>query len=243
MKTMVSGQKHPRVLVIDIGGSNVKLMVFGATKKRKFRSGENLTAARMAREVLALTQDWRYDVISIGFPGPVKEDKPSRLPTHLGRGWVGFDFQKRFKKPVKMINDAAMQALGSYQGGRMVFIGLGTGFGSALISSDVIVPLELCTLPYTRGRSIEEHLNKQTLKILGKEKWQRVVSDVVAHLKASLLADYVVIGGGNAKHLQAPLPPGSRLGHNDNAFLGGHRLWNLRPARIAKHRTESWIIV
>ncbi|MEI8341105.1 MAG: ROK family protein [Verrucomicrobiota bacterium] len=240
---MVPRPKHPRVLVIDIGGSNVKFMIFGATKKRKFRSGASLTPARMAKETLALTQDWRYDVVSIGFPSPVKSGKPAQVPMNLGRGWVGYDFQKRFKKPVKIINDAAMQALGSYQGGRMLFLGLGTGFGSALISNDVILPLELCNLPYTKGKSIEDCLGKQTMKTMGKVKWQRIVYDVVAILKDCLLADYVVVGGGNAKHLQAPLPSGVKLGNNENAFLGGHRLWNTRPARIGRLRNESWIIV
>lgn len=243
MKTMFAGQKHPRVLVIDIGGSNVKLMVFGTTRKRKFRSGMNLTPVRMVRETLAMTHDWSYDVVSIGFPGLVKNGKPTRLPKHLGRGWVGFDFQKRFRKPVKIINDAAMQALGCYQGGRMLFVGLGTGFGSALISNDVILPLELCELPYNKGKSIEDYLGKQTMKAIGKEKWKQIVHDVIPLLKASLLADYVVVGGGNAKHLQLPLPEGVKIGHNDNAFLGGHRLWNTRPARIGRLRNEAWIIV
>jgi hypothetical protein len=243
MKIVGSRPKHPRVLVIDIGGSNVKLIVFGTTKKRKFRSGKSLTPARMTRETLAITRDWNYDVVSIGFPAPVKNGRPAQVPAHLGRGWVGYDFQKRFRKPVKIINDAAMQALGSYQGGRMLFIGLGTGFGSALITNDIILPLELCNLPYTRGKSIEDHLGKQTMKTMGKEKWQRTVYDVVGLLKSSMVADYVVVGGGNAKHLQPPLPPGAKLGSNENAFLGGHRLWNTRPARISRLLNQAWIIV
>jgi len=243
MNTPVPRSKHPRVLVIDIGGSNVKFMVFGTTKKRKFRSGKNLTAARMTSEILALTRDWSYDVVSIGFPSPVKNGRPSQVPANLGRGWLGYDFQKRFRKPVKIINDAAMQALGSYHGGRMLFVGLGTGFGSALITNDIILPMELCNLPYTKGRSIEDHVGKTTMKLLGKEKWQRTVYDVVTILKESLVADYVVIGGGNAKHLQPPLPAGATLGSNENAFLGGHRLWNIRPARIGRLLNQAWIIV
>lgn len=242
MKARIAHRKHPKVLVIDIGGSNVKFKVFGATEKRRFKSGPGLTPARMVKETLAMTRDWHFDVVSIGFPGPVTAGKPVGLPQHLGRGWAGFDFQQRFRKPVKIVNDAAMQALGSYQGGRMLFIGLGTGFGSALVTNDIIIPLELCNLPYSKGRSIETYLGKSALKTMGKQKWQIIVHDVVALLKVSFLADTIVIGGGNAKHLDKPLPHGAKLGHNENALLGGHRLWDSKPVHNSKTRNDTWVV-
>jgi len=242
MKTTLAHQKHPKVLVIDIGGSNVKFAVFGSDVKRKFKSGPSLTPGRMVKEVLAATRDWQYDVISIGFPGPVHEGKPVGAPKHLGRGWAGFDYRGKFKKPVKLINDAAMQALGSYTGGRMLFIGLGTGFGSAFISQDILIPLELCNLPYTDGKSIEDFLCKESLKMIGKQKWQVLVHDVVEQFKASFITDYIVIGGGNAKHLVPPLPKGVKLGHNENALLGGYRLWNVKPGRHRKFINDAWVV-
>jgi hypothetical protein len=161
---------------------------------------------------------------------------------HLGRGWVGYDFQKRFMKPVRIINDAAMQALGSYRGGRMLFIGLGTGLGSALIANEVILPLELCNLPCHGGENLEYYLGKESLKAIGKSKWERMVREVATALKASFLVDDLVLGGGNAKHLTEPLPEGIRLGHNNNAFRGGHRLWDAKPARKGAPGRGSWMI-
>jgi polyphosphate glucokinase len=183
-----------------------------------------MTAKQMVLDVLRAVAGWKYDVVSIGYPGPVLHQQPVIEPHNLGRGWVGFDFRKAFRHPVKIINDAAMQALGSYKGGRMLFLGLGTGLGSALIVDSVLQPLELAHLPYKHGRTYEEYVGKAGLKRLGKRKWRRHVLDVVTALKASLEADYVVLGGGNAKLLKR-LPRGVRLGENSNAFLGGFRLW------------------
>lgn len=242
MKAKITHPKHPKVLVIDIGGSNVKFVVFGGSEKRRFKSGPSLTPARMVKETLTMTRDWRYDVISIGFPGPVVCGKPVGLPAHLGRGWAGFDFQKRFGKPVRIVNDAAMQALGCYQGGRMLFIGLGTGLGSALITGDVIIPLELCNLPYSKGKSMEAYLCKAALKTMGLEKWILLVHEIVAILRDCFLPDTVVIGGGNAKHLGDLLPAGAKLGHNENALLGGHRLWDVKRTRNAQDRDEAWVV-
>jgi len=167
---------------------------------------------------------WKYDAVSIGYPGPVNRGLVLEEPKNLGAGWVGFDFQKAFGCPVKVINDAAMQALGSYEGGRMLFLGLGTGLGSALIADNVIMPMELAHLPYKKGRTFEDYVGRRGLKRLGKKKWQRAVEDVVSRLKTALVADYVVLGGGNAKKLQ-PLPEDARLGDNAHAFVGGRRLW------------------
>ena len=222
----MNSAKALKVLVIDIGGSKVKFKVYGSPDKRKFPSGKNLTPTVLVNEILALTADWSYDVISIGFPAPIQDGPLVENPTNLGPGWVGFDFKTHLKKPVKLINDAAMQALGSYQGGLMLFIGLGTGLGSALIAENIIIPLELCNLPYLHGKNMEYYLGKQMLKISGKEKWQRDVANVVAILKSAFIPNEIVIGGGNAKHLKIPLVAGTRIGKNEDAFLGGYRLWN-----------------
>jgi polyphosphate glucokinase len=212
------------ILAVDIGGTNVKALATGHEEVRKFPSGPELTPAKMVEGVLNLTQDWQYDVVSIGYPGPVVNNKASLEPKNLASGWVGFDFAARFERPVKMINDAAMQALGSYEGGRMLFLGLGTGLGSALIVERVIAPLELAHLPYKKGGTFEDYVGVRGLKRLGKKKWQKAVDDVVTRLKAALVADYVVLGGGNARKLDE-LPSGARLGDNRHAFLGGFRLW------------------
>jgi polyphosphate glucokinase len=216
-----------KVLVIDVGGTNVKILATGQAEVRKIPSGPQLTAQQMVADVQQAAQGWEYDVVSIGYPGPVVQDSPLLEPRNLGRGWVGFDFATEFGRPVKIINDAAMQALGSYEGGRMLFLGLGTGLGSALIINNVIAPLELAHLPYRKGRTFEDHVGLRGLRRLGKKKWRRAVEDVVARLKAALVADYVVLGGGNVKHLKH-LPPGARLGANKNAFAGGFRLWEVR---------------
>jgi polyphosphate glucokinase len=213
-----------RVLVIDVGGTNVKLLATGRKEARKLPSGPTLTARLMADAVLEATGDWEYEAVSVGYPGPVVKAKPLLEPHNLGTGWVGFDFAAAFGRPVKVINDAAMQALGSYEGGRMLFLGLGTGLGSALVSERVVAPLELAHLPYRKGRTFEDYVGLRGLKRLGKRKWRRAVADVVARLKAAVVADYLVLGGGNARKL-AELPPGARLGNNENAFVGGFRLW------------------
>ncbi len=213
-----------KVLVIDVGGTNIKVFANGETGVRKFPSGPTLTAKQMVDGVLGLVGDWNYDVITIGYPGPVTHGRLALEPANLGPGWVDFDFAGHFGKPVKIINDAAMQALGSYEGGRMLFLGLGTGLGSALIVDHVVAPLELAHLPYKKGRTFEDYVGLRGLKRLGKKKWQKAVEDVVARLQAALVADSVVLGGGNAKLLKR-LPPGTRMGDNRNAFLGGVRLW------------------
>jgi polyphosphate glucokinase len=213
-----------KILVIDVGGTNVKILATGQEAMRKLPSGPELTPEVMVAEVLKTAADWEHEVVSLGYPGPVIHGKVAQEPHNLGPGWVGFDFAARFGKPVKVINDAAMQALGSYEGGRMLFLGLGTGLGSALILNKVVAALELAHLPYRKERSYEDYLGTRGLDRRGKKKWQDSVADVTALLKAALLADYVVLGGGNAKKLDQ-VPEGARLGDNANAFLGGYRLW------------------
>jgi polyphosphate glucokinase len=211
------------VLVIDVGGTNVKLLATGQGAVHKFPSGPELTPARMVAEVVQAAAGWDYDAVSVGYPGPVLHGRPVADPVNLGSGWVGFDFAAAFGRPVKIINDAAMQALGSYEGGRMLFLGLGTGLGSAMIVDGVAQPMELAHLPYRRG-TFEDYVGARGLRRLGKKEWRRAVADVVARLTAALEPDYVVLGGGNAKKLKE-LPPKSRAGDNGNAFVGGFRLW------------------
>ena len=218
-------KKSPlRVLAIDVGGTHIKLLATGHRTPIKIDSGPRMTARQMVADVLRAVTQWQYDVVSIGYPGPVLHGKPVTEPHNLGGGWVGFDFRKAFHHPVRILNDAAMQALGSYHGGRMLFLGLGTGLGTALIVDGILQPLELAHLPYKHGRTYEDYVGKAGLKRLGKKKWRRHVMDVVRELKASLEADYVVLGGGNAKLLPR-LPNGVRRGENTNAFLGAFRLW------------------
>jgi predicted NBD/HSP70 family sugar kinase len=213
-----------KVLVIDVGGSSIKLLATGQTEARKFPSGPMMTPDQMIHGVKQETADWQYDSISMGYPGPVINGHPAFEPANLAPGWVGFDFAAALGKPVRIINDAAMQALGSYDGGRMLFLGLGTGLGSALIVEKVVAPLELAHLPYRKGRTFEDYVGKRGLKHFGKRRWQRAVEDVVARLQSAFVTHNVVIGGGNAKKLKH-LPPGARLGSNNNAFVGGFRLW------------------
>jgi polyphosphate glucokinase len=213
-----------KILVIDVGGTHVKVLASSQQEPRKFVSGPLLTPQQMVDRVMETTKDWDYDVLSMGYPGPVVHGKPLLEPVHLARGWVGFDFAAHFHKPIKIINDAALQALGSYEGGRMLFLGLGTGLGSTLIVDNVIAPLELAHLPYRKGKTMEQYAGLEGLERVGRKKWQRAVFDVVARLKAALQADYVVLGGGNVKKLDE-LPPGTRRGDNQNAFIGGFRLW------------------
>jgi len=213
-----------RILAVDVGGTNVKVLLSGSHVPRKVPSGSEMTARAMVAAVKQLTQDWRYDVVSLGYPGPVLHGKPVVNPKNLGGGWVGFDFARAFGKPVRIVNDAAMQALGSYQGGRMLFLGLGTGLGSAMIVDGRLEPLELAHLPYKKGRTYEDYVGLRGLERLGKKRWRRAVADVVERLQAAVEADYVVLGGGNAKLLRTP-PRGARLGENSNAFRGGFLLW------------------
>jgi polyphosphate glucokinase len=220
-----AARRAKKVLVVDVGGTNVKVRVTGQRKEREIPSGAAMTAARMVQDVKDIAKGWEYDVVSIGYPGPVVHGHPVREPYNLGGGWVGFDFGKAFGRPVKVINDAAMQALGSYKGGRMLFLGLGTGLGSAMIVDGILEPMELAHLPYKNGKTYEEYVGERGLKRLGKKKWRRHVADVVKQLKDALLAEYVVLGGGNSKKI-GKLPPGTRLGDNRNAFLGGGRMWD-----------------
>ena len=226
-----------QILVVDVGGSNVKLMI-SRGDKRKFKSGVNLTPRAMVAEMKPFVSDWKFAAISLGFPAPVRDGRIVSEPKHLGKGWVGFDFQKAFGKPVRIINDAAMQALGSYHGGRMLFLGLGTGLGSALVWDNYVLPLELGDLPYRNGSIIEDDLGKPGLARLGEKTWRRDVEHALVQLKKSLIADYIVLGGGNAKKLDE-LPEGVERGHNRNAFLGGTRLWQID----ARTRRPKWQIL
>ncbi len=211
-------------LVIDVGGTNIKLKVQNNDEIRKCESGPDLTPTLMVERVQEAIKDWQYDHVTIGYPGPVIKGVITVEPVNLGPGWVGFDFEAALGKPVRLINDAAMQALGSYEGGRMLFLGLGTGLGTTMIFEGVIAPMELGHLPYRKGREFEEYVGAAALKRLGKKKWQVAVADVVKRLQAALLPEYVVLGGGNVKKLDV-LPPNCRAGDNNNAFLGGVRLW------------------
>jgi predicted NBD/HSP70 family sugar kinase len=229
---------RPAVLVIDVGGTHIKLLASGRKDEIKIPSGPRMTAGQMVADVRKAVASWKYSAVSIGYPGPVLNGKPKSEPHNLGAGWVHFDFRKAFGRPVKIVNDAAMQALGSYRGGRMLFLGLGTGLGSALILEGVLAPLELAHLPYRKGRSYEDYLGIRGLERQGKKKWRRHVFDVVQKLKSALVADYVVLGGGNARLLKK-LPPGSRRGDNSAAFLGGFRLWEGRDAYLHKHEDRG----
>jgi predicted NBD/HSP70 family sugar kinase len=212
------------ILVIDVGGTHVKVSDHHHKEPTKIDSGPKMTARRMVADVRKATADWKYSAISIGYPGPVLQGRPLSEPHNLGGGWVGFDFKKAFGCPVKIVNDAAMQAIGSYEGGRMLFLGLGTGLGSAMIVDGVLEPMELAHLPYRRGRTYEDYIGLGGLERLGKKKWRRHVFAVTELLKAAMEADYVVLGGGNARLLKH-LPKGVRLGDNENAVKGGFRLW------------------
>jgi polyphosphate glucokinase len=216
--------KSPKILVVDVGGTNVKMRTAGQKEALKIPSGPTLTAGNAVKVVKAATRGWDFECISLGYPGPIINGRPLREPHNLGSGWVGFDFQKAFGVPVRIINDAAMQALGSYKGGRMLFLGLGTGLGSAMIVDGALEPMELAHLLYKNGKTYEDYLGLRGILRLGKKRWRRHVAKVTKILKDSLGADYVVLGGGNSKKLKE-LPPDAELGSNDNAFLGGLRLW------------------
>jgi polyphosphate glucokinase len=225
-----------KVLVIDVGGTHVKLLATGRTEPHKIVSGPEMTPERMVAAVRRAAAGWKYEAISIGYPGLVLHNRITADPRNLGHGWLGFDFQPAFGCPVKIVNDAAMQALGSYESGRMLFLGLGTGLGSAMVIHGHLAPMELGHLPYKNGRTYEDYVGVHGLERLGKKKWREAVADVVERLSAALEPDSVVIGGGNAKKLQE-LPPGARLGSNSNAFAGGFRLWEpVRQTPAAPHR-------
>ena len=211
------------ILVIDVGGTHVKILITGQTVHRQFSSGPTLTAKQMVARVKKLAGNWQYDAVSIGYPGQVLHNRPLIEPHNLAQGWVGFDFEHAFGRPVRMINDAAMQALGGYQGGKMLFLGFGTGLGSALIVDAVIVPMELAHLPYKKN-TFEYYVGIHALERMGKKKWRRQVADVIERLAAAFLPDEIVLGGGNVNNLE-DLPPNCRKGGNADAFTGGFRLW------------------
>jgi polyphosphate glucokinase len=211
------------VLAIDIGGTHVKILVSGEKEARKFPSGPTMTPQMMVAGVKKLAADWKFEAISLGYPGPVLHNRPVTEPHNLAKGWTAFDFHRAFKCPVKFMNDAAMQALGSYRGGKLLFIGLGTGLGTTMIVDGLVEPMELAHLPYKKA-TYEDYIGLRGLKKYGDKKWRKLVADVVKQLIAALEPDDIVLGGGNAKLLKK-LPKGCRAGDNANAFLGGFRLW------------------
>ena len=225
------------VLAVDVGGTHVKILASGQTGRREFASGPTLTAKQMVDRVKALAADWKYDRVTMGYPGPVLRNRPVAEPHNLGRGWVGFDFETAFERPVKVMNDAAMQALGSYKGGKMLFLGLGTGLGSALIADGIAEPMELGHLPYRKG-TYEDYVGLRGLTAHGEKKWRKYVEDVIVRLVAALEPDDVVLGGGNVKRLKE-LPPGCRVGDNANAFLGGFRAWEERTGKGGQRRPRK----
>jgi len=228
--TAAKRTRRKTILTVDVGGSHVKVMDSKGLTKREFVSGPHLSAKEMVKQVKDLTADWSYHVVSIGYPGPVVHDRPLAEPHNLGKGWVGFNFAKAFGRPTQVVNDALMQALGSYEGGRMLFLGLGTGLGSAMIIDGIPEPMELGHLPYHKDRTFEDEVGAAGLERLGKKKWRKEVAEIVKHFVAALEPDYVVLGGGNAEKLDR-LPPKARLGNNANAFKGGFRLWDTREAK------------
>lgn len=219
-----------KVLVIDVGGSHVKILATGQSEERKFESGPTLTPAQMVDGVRKLADGWAYDAVSIGYPGVVVRDQPATEPYNLAPGWIAFDYPRAFGCPVRIVNDAAMQALGGYRGGKLLFLGLGTGLGTTLIVDGVIVPMELAHLPYRKG-SFEDYVGERALERDGMKKWRKRVVDVVERLKAAFIPDDVVIGGGNVRHFEK-LPDGCRAGDNANAFAGGFRLWDATPRGV-----------
>jgi polyphosphate glucokinase len=220
----MASKKSLRVLAIDVGGSHVKMRLSNGRTIRQFESGATMTAKQMVAGVHEIAGDWEYDVVSVGYPGVVIHGKIIAEPHNLGRGWAGFNFREAFGRPTHVINDAAMQAIGSYEGGRMLFLGLGTGLGSAMIVDGVVASMELGHMPYKKGKTFEDYVGDNGRRTRGPGKWERSVDDVVTRLRNALEADYVVLGGGNARKLKT-VPEGARLGSNDFAFLGGFRMW------------------
>ncbi|MGH7970251.1 MAG: ROK family protein [Limisphaerales bacterium] len=229
----MNGKPNMNVLVIDIGGAHVKVLATGQNQHREFVSRPTLTPKRMVSRIRKLVRDWKFDAISIGYPGPVLRNRPVSEPWNLGKGWIGFNFEIVFRRPVKVVNDAAMQALGSYRRGKMLFLGLGTGLGSAVIVDGIVEPMELGHLPYKKA-TFEDYVGVRGLERHGKKKWRRFVRDVVERLMAALEPEDVVLGGGNAHKLKK-LPPGCRAGDNINAFRGGFRLWE-KPERALRSK-------
>jgi polyphosphate glucokinase len=215
-----------KVLVIDIGGTHVKILATGESAAREFESLPRMTPEQMVAGVKTLAEGWGYDAVSVGYPGAVVHNRPVAEPFNLGQGWVDFDFETAFGRPVKVINDAAMQALGGYHGGKMLFLGLGTGLGSAMIAEGVVLPMELGHLPY-RKATYEDYVGRRGLERLGKKRWRRHVGEVIELLRAALLPGEIVLGGGNAEKVR-DLPASCRRGDNANAFVGGFRLWEAK---------------
>jgi len=220
---------RPHTLVVDVGGTHVKLLATGKRTPIRIDSGPHLTPSETVHEVLAAAAAarWQFERVSLGFPGPVRKDRPQREPWNLGKGWVGFNFERAFGCPVRVINDAAMQALGSYEGGKMLFLGLGTGLGSAMICEGAVLALELAHLPYRHGKSYEDFVGAAGKERLGKHRWRKHVLDIIDRFMAAFVVDYIVLGGGNAKEIKA-VPRNVRIGDNRNAFRGGFRLWEER---------------
>jgi polyphosphate glucokinase len=225
-----------KLLAVDVGGTHVKILATGQKESRKFESGPTLTAKQMVNRVKALAADWKYDRVSVGYPGPVLHNRPVAEPHNLGAGWVGFDFGAAFERPVKVMNDAAMQALGSYRDGKMLFLGLGTGLGSTMIVDGVVEPMELGHLPYRKG-TYEDYVGLRGLTAHGEKKWRKYVGDVIDRLVTALEPDDIVLGGGNVKRLEK-LPAGCRAGDNANAFLGGFRAWE-KPTGVQGKDTRE----
>ncbi|MGO8911171.1 MAG: ROK family protein [Bradyrhizobium sp.] len=226
-----------KILAVDVGGTHVKILATGQKQKREIVSGPKMTARQMVSDVKKLAKGWAYDVVSVGFPGPVLHGRPVADPHNLGHGWAGFDFASAFGLPVRVVNDAAMQALGSYRGGRMLFLGLGTGLGSAMIVNGILEPMELGHLPYKKG-TYEDYVGDRGLERIGKKRWRKLVKDVIERLVAATEPEDVVIGGGNLVHLNK-LPKGCRAGDNAYAFIGGFRMWNNAYASINRSRTKT----
>ena len=231
-----------KVLVIDVGGSNVKMVATGPTERRRFRSGTHMTPDRLVAEVQKRTSDWQYDVISLGIPATVDATATRTEPGNLAPGWVGYDFAAAFGCSVRLINDAAMQALGGYAGGRMLFLGLGTGLGSALIADRVIIPLELGGLSYNAKESLADRLSKKGLKRYGKKAWRQAVLEAATALRPVFVADYVLLGGGKADEMNA-LPDGVRRGAPEDAFTGGFRLWEEEIEPHVREVSNVWRVV
>lgn len=231
-----------KVLVIDVGGTHVKLLASGAETPREFDSGPDLGPADMVARSKRLAADWQFDAVAVGVPAPIGPDGPEAEPGNLGEGWVGFDFAKAFGKPTRVANDAAMQALGAYDGGRMLFLGLGTGLGSALVTDRVVIPLELGCLPYDGEETMAQRLGKRGLEAHGEAEWLRSVARAVGLLRRAFAVDYVTLGGGNARRVDPPVE-GARQGGNEDAFAGGFRLWEERVSPHDVHPEAAWRVV